>query len=77
MTIGEGESVMRRCPRCKLLFEARANVSASCSGCGDRVDGMALPVQAAQGPAVRRLREEESVPREVQDHEPTEPLRRR
>ncbi len=77
MKIGEGENVLRRCPRCKLLFEARANVSASCLGCGDRVDGMALPVQAAQGPGVRRLREEESVPHEIHDHEPTEPLRRR
>ena len=73
----DGDHVLRRCPRCKLLFEARANQLVSCSACGDRVDGVALPVRAAVGPGVRRLREEESVPHEIHDHEPTEPLRRR
>ena len=70
-------TVMRRCPRCRLLFEVQAGPAASCSVCGQLVAGMALPVKAAQGPTVRRLREEDSVPQEVQDHEPTERLRRR
>jgi hypothetical protein len=77
MTTHDGDKVLRRCPRCKLLFEAGASTAVSCSACGERVDGMALPVKAAVGPSVRRLREEDSTPREIHDHEPTEPCRRR
>jgi hypothetical protein len=71
MKTSDGDQVLRRCSRCKLLFEVRASVTASCLACGNRVDGMALPVQAAVGPSVRRLREEDSVPHEIHDHEPT------
>lgn len=77
MMTHDGDKVLRRCSRCKLLFEAGRSTAVTCAACGERVEGMALPVKAAVGPSVRRLREEDSVPREIHDHEPTEPRRRR
>jgi hypothetical protein len=65
-TIDEGEEeggrqVLRRCPHCRLLFEAREGCNA-CVVCGATVDGLALPVCA------------DAVPIEVNERETTAPL---
>ena len=36
--------VLRRCPQCRLLFEAGEEASA-CVVCGAAVDGLALPLE--------------------------------
>ena len=51
--------VMRRCPECRLLFEAPEGTNA-CVVCGVPIDGLALPL----GPA-------EAVPSEFVEREPT------
>ncbi len=55
--------VLRRCPRCRLLFEAAANAD-RCVVCGVTVDGLALPLAiAAVGAPLTEI-----------EHEPTRPL---
>ena len=53
--------VLRRCAQCRLLFEA-LEAAEGCVVCGQRSDGLALPLDAAP------------VPNEVVDREPTAPL---
>jgi hypothetical protein len=64
---GEGRRLLRRCPRCRLLFEAPEATDA-CVVCGAALAGLALPVRA------------DAVPNELVDREPTTrvdpPLRR-
>lgn len=50
--------VLRRCPQCRLLFEAPEGTSA-CVVCGVAIEGLALPIAA------------DSVPTEFADVEPT------
>ena len=64
MTIVGGEGgrrVMRRCPHCRLLFEALEE-AAACVVCGAAVDGLALPISA------------DGVPNEFVEREPTSRL---
>ena len=65
---GQGK-VLRRCSRCRLLFEGNAG-NPHCIVCGDSVEGLALPLRpgAFTGP------DDDSVPHEVQEREPTRPL---
>lgn len=42
--------VLRRCPRCRLLYEVREDVRA-CVVCGDGVDGLALPLDGESAPS--------------------------
>jgi len=65
----DGVRVLRRCPKCRLLFEVSQG-AAQCVVCGESVDGLALPLDGAR-------RDDDSVPNEVVDREVTEPLRRR
>ena len=57
-TSTQARRVMRRCPDCRLLFEAAEGTNA-CIVCGVPVDGLALPISA------------EAVPSEHVDREPT------
>ncbi|HEX8952309.1 MAG TPA: hypothetical protein VF945_10720, partial [Polyangia bacterium] len=50
--------VLRRCPHCRLLFEAAEGTNA-CVVCGVTLEGLALPIDA------------DSVPTEFVDVEPT------
>jgi hypothetical protein len=50
--------ILRRCPDCRLLFEAAVGTN-SCVVCGVPVDGLALPIDA------------DAVPTELADREPT------
>jgi len=50
--------VLRRCPHCRLLFEAPEGTNA-CVVCGVAIEGLALPIDA------------DSVPTEFADVEPT------
>jgi hypothetical protein len=62
---GQGK-VLRRCPRCRLLFEGSES-DPRCIVCGDSVDGLALPLRPVpyNGPNA------DSVPHELHEHEPT------
>jgi hypothetical protein len=62
----DGARVLRRCPKCRLLFEVTED-SPTCVVCGVSVDGLALPLPG----------HDDSVPNEIGDQEVTEPLRRR
>lgn len=53
-----GRQVLRRCPHCRLLFEAPEGCDA-CVVCGAAVGGLALPLGA------------EAVPNELVEREPT------
>jgi hypothetical protein len=55
---GEVRRVLRRCPECRLLFEAVEGTSA-CVVCGVPVDGLVLPLDA------------DAVPSEFTEREPT------
>jgi hypothetical protein len=57
-TTTEPRRVMRRCPQCRLLFEALEGTDA-CVVCGVAVDGLALPLTS------------EAVPNEFAEREPT------
>jgi hypothetical protein len=59
MTMADGAKVLRRCPRCRLLFEATEG-SPYCIVCGDSVDGLALP-----------LSRDDSAPIEIHDNDQT------
>lgn len=64
MTTGQGggeRRVLRRCPKCRLLFEVPEGAT-SCVVCGEAVDGLALPLTA------------EPIPSELTEREPTAPL---
>jgi hypothetical protein len=50
--------VLRRCPQCRLLFEAPEGTNA-CVVCGVAIDGLALPIDA------------QAVPTEFAEREPT------
>ncbi len=63
MTTNEPRRVLRRCPDCRLLFEA-AEGTTSCVVCGVPVDGLALPLDTG------------AVPTEFADREPTARLPR-
>ena len=52
--------VMRRCGRCRLLFEAEESAH-KCVACGEPVLGLALPLM------------QEPIPVEVTEKEPTSP----
>jgi hypothetical protein len=52
-----GRRVLRRCARCRLLFEVDANAE-SCIVCGAALAGLALPLS-------------EPVPSEIVEREPT------
>ena len=75
MSQGDGDGddgrgkVLRRCPRCRLLFEGSEN-DPHCIVCGDSVDGLALPLRSEpyNGPNA------DSVPHELPEHEPTSRL---
>jgi len=54
----EPKRVLRRCPACRLLFEAPEGTDA-CVVCGVPVDGLALPIDA------------QAVPTEFAEREPT------
>jgi len=54
----EPKRVLRRCPACRLLFEAPAGTD-TCVVCGVAVDGLALPIDA------------QAVPTEFAEREPT------
>ena len=58
---GGGRRVLRRCSKCRLLFEVLEN-DPRCVVCGDPVSGLALPISP------------EPVPTELADREPTIPL---
>jgi hypothetical protein len=59
--------VLRRCPRCRLLFEGSES-NPACIVCGDSVGGLALPLPLdAYGAAQHG----DSVPNELHEHEPT------
>jgi hypothetical protein len=47
---GEGRKVLRRCPHCRLLFEALEGTEC-CVVCGVAVDGLALPLDADAVPS--------------------------
>ena len=51
--------VLRRCPSCRILFEA-VEGTAACVVCGEPVDGLALP-----------LSRNDAVPSELLDRDPT------
>ncbi len=51
--------VLRRCPHCRLLFEA-PEASNACVVCGVAIDGLALPIDA-----------EAAAPTEFAEAEPT------
>ena len=53
-----GRRVLRRCPQCRLLFEALEGTD-SCVVCGVAVDGLVLPLDAG------------AVPSELGEREPT------
>jgi hypothetical protein len=53
----DGRRVLRRCGRCRLLFEVEAGAE-SCIVCGSALAGLALPLT-------------EPVPAEVVEREPT------
>ena len=55
---GAGRRVLRRCPECRLLFEAVEGTNA-CVVCGVPVDGLVLPLDA------------DAVPSELAEREPT------
>ena len=57
-TATESRRVMRRCPHCRLLFEAPEGNNA-CVVCGVTVEGLALPLRA------------DAVPNEFEEREPT------
>lgn len=57
----DGRRVLRRCSKCRLLFEVPES-DPLCVVCGDPVAGLALPLSA------------DPVPRELHDREPTVPL---
>jgi hypothetical protein len=67
--MGDEGKVLRRCPRCRLLFEGPAGNS-HCIVCGDSVDGLALPLR----PAVYSGPDDDSVPHVINEREPTVPL---
>ncbi len=54
--------VLRRCPHCRLLFEA-PEATSSCVVCGIALDGLALPIDA-----------DAAAPTEFADVEPTSRL---
>ena len=58
MTTTSEKRVLRRCPHCRLLFEAPEGTNA-CVVCGVAIDGLALPIDG------------DSVPTEFADVEPT------
>ena len=58
MTTPPEKRILRRCPDCRLLFEAPEGTTA-CVVCGVPVDGLALPIDA------------DAVPTEFADREPT------
>ena len=47
---GEARKVLRRCPECRLLFEASEGTNA-CVVCGVPVDGLVLPLDADAVPS--------------------------
>jgi rRNA maturation endonuclease Nob1 len=57
--IDEARRVLRRCPSCRLLFEA-VEGTAECVVCGAAIDGLALPLDRV-----------DAVPNEFVDREPT------
>lgn len=57
--VDEGRRVLRRCPACRLLFEA-VEGTAACVVCGAPVEGLALPLARV-----------EPVPADVLEIEPT------
>lgn len=57
--MSEPRRVMRRCPDCRLLFEAPEGTNA-CVVCGLPIDGLALPISTEGG-----------VPNEFVEREPT------
>lgn len=59
----EGRMVLRRCPQCRLLFEAIEGTD-RCVVCGVAVDGLVLPLDA------------DAVPTELVEREPTARLTR-
>jgi hypothetical protein len=59
-------TVLRRCPRCRLLFEGSES-NRACVVCGDSVDGLALPLPLDAAGA----RHGDSVPHELHEHETT------
>ena len=58
MTTTSPKRLLRRCPDCRLLFEAPEGTNA-CVVCGVPIDGLALPIDA------------NAVPTEFADIEPT------
>ncbi|HEX9105448.1 MAG TPA: hypothetical protein VF997_24725 [Polyangia bacterium] len=61
MTTMPEKRVLRRCPHCRLLFEAPEGIDA-CVVCGATIDGLALPIDA------------DAVPTEFAEAEPTRRL---
>ncbi len=59
MTTMPEKRVLRRCPHCRLLFEAPESSNA-CVVCGATIDGLALPIEA-----------DAAAPTEFADVEPT------
>ena len=56
--MSEPRRVMRRCPECRLLFEAAEGTNA-CVVCGVPIDGLALPIST------------DGVPNEFVERDPT------
>jgi hypothetical protein len=68
--MAEDPKVLRRCPRCRLLFEASKG-NPHCLACGDSVEGLALPLPPADLGG-----DDDSVPHEIHERQPTERVRR-
>jgi hypothetical protein len=66
----EGDQVLRRCARCRLLFEAHST-SAVCIVCGTSVEGLALPLPPTPLSLRNAHADLDSVPHEIRDLEPT------
>jgi len=68
--MNEEGQVLRRCARCRLLFEA-CSTSAVCVVCGTSLEGLALPLPPAPL-SLKNLRSDlDSVPHEIRELEPT------
>jgi uncharacterized Zn finger protein (UPF0148 family) len=61
MTIDDTRRVLRRCPACRLLFEAIEG-TAACVVCNAPVDGLALPLNRQEAAPSERLDREETAP---------------